>query len=159
MSARWFLKIDGIVGQSVDVAHKNEIDVLSWSWGVARDDDTASTGRVASKPGFGDFRFVANLSTASPVLFASCATGARHKFAELSGVRAAGSGTPREFLRYKLSDVIVSSIQLSAADDLPIEEISLNYAKIEVVYTPQDAKGAAGPAVKAGFDLTANKTF
>ena len=31
----WFLKIDGVQGESTDISHKDEIDVLSWSWGVA----------------------------------------------------------------------------------------------------------------------------
>lgn len=32
----YFLKIDGIDGESTDNKHKNEIDVLSWSWGKRR---------------------------------------------------------------------------------------------------------------------------
>ena len=29
----YFLKFDGIKGESADVKHKDEIDVESWSWG------------------------------------------------------------------------------------------------------------------------------
>ena len=29
----YFLKLDGIPGESTDAKHKGEIDVLSWSWG------------------------------------------------------------------------------------------------------------------------------
>jgi type VI protein secretion system component Hcp len=31
MAEKWFLKIDGVEGESTDAAHKGEIDVLSWS--------------------------------------------------------------------------------------------------------------------------------
>ena len=44
VSERWFLKIDGIAGESTDVAHKDEIDVLSWSWGVAQTGGGGSGG-------------------------------------------------------------------------------------------------------------------
>ena len=30
----FFLKIEGIEGESEDRAHKGEIEILSWSWGV-----------------------------------------------------------------------------------------------------------------------------
>ena len=29
----YFIKFDGIKGESADVKHKDEIDVESWSWG------------------------------------------------------------------------------------------------------------------------------
>ncbi len=32
----YFLKIDGIDGESTDKDHKGEIDVLSWSWGMSQ---------------------------------------------------------------------------------------------------------------------------
>ena len=32
---RWFLKLDGIAGESTHASHKDEIDVESWSWGVS----------------------------------------------------------------------------------------------------------------------------
>ena len=32
MPVDFFLRIDGIEGESVDDRHKNEIEVLSWSW-------------------------------------------------------------------------------------------------------------------------------
>jgi type VI secretion system secreted protein Hcp len=38
-----FLKIDGVPGESQDAKHKDEIDVLAWSWGLNR---TVSEGKV-----------------------------------------------------------------------------------------------------------------
>ena len=34
MAVDMFLKIDGIKGESKDSKHKDEIDVLAWSWGL-----------------------------------------------------------------------------------------------------------------------------
>ncbi|MPZ51099.1 MAG: hypothetical protein GEU75_17675 [Dehalococcoidia bacterium] len=46
--ADYFLKVDGIEGESVDDKHPNEIDVLSWNWGVNRPEDGGllGTGRA-----------------------------------------------------------------------------------------------------------------
>ncbi len=164
MAERWFLKIDGIVGDSTDVNHKDEIDVLSWSWGVTQTGGTAGGpggaggGAGAGKAALQDFHFVSHISKASPKLFLSCATGTHHKTASLSGVRVAGKGPSSEFLKYKLSDVVVTSDQHAGNQgEFPVEQFSLNYSKIEISFTPQTATGAAGTAIKAGFDVKANK--
>ena len=46
MAEQWFLKIDGIEGESTNDLHKGEIDVESWSWGV-------QSGSPASGAGLG----------------------------------------------------------------------------------------------------------
>src|SRR5262245_44836400 len=106
----WFLKIDGIDGESQDSAHKGEIEVLSWSWGVVHEGAPGpggGGGGASGKPSFQDFHFVAHISKASPKLFLSCATGVHHKDALLTGRRAGAKAS--EFLKYKLADVQVSS--------------------------------------------------
>ena len=160
MAERWFLKIDGIAGESTDMNHKDEIDVLSWSWGVTQTGGNSGSGAGggAGKAAFQDFHFVSHISKASPTLFLSCATGTHHKTASLSGVRTAGKGQSSEFLKYKLSDVVVTSDQHAGNQgEFPVEQFSLNYSKIEISYTPHTASGAAGTAIKAGFDVKANK--
>ena len=91
VSDRWFLKIDGIDGDSTSVQHKGEIDVQSWSWGVARPARRAGAsggGGGAGRASFQDFHFVSRISKASPALFLACATGQHHKEATLTGERA-----------------------------------------------------------------------
>jgi type VI secretion system secreted protein Hcp len=159
VAERWFLKIDGIQGESTDASHKDEIDVSSWSWGVTHTGGTGAGGG-AGKVAFQDFHFVSRISKASPALFLACATGTHHKSAALSGVRTAGKSKSGEFLKYKLSDVVVTSDQHSGDEDgEPIEQFSLKYAKVEVTFTPQTTAGKAGTPVRAGFDVKANKQF
>lgn len=154
----WFLKIDGIDGESTDASHKGEIDVLSWSWGVTHTSGGAGSGGGAGKAAFQDFHFVSRISKASPMLFLSCATGTHHKTAALSGVRSAGKSKTAEFLKYKLSDVVVTTDQHGDNEGgEPIEQFALNYSKIEVSYTPQLASGKVGGSIRAGFDVKLNK--
>ncbi|HEX2222213.1 MAG TPA: type VI secretion system tube protein Hcp [Candidatus Limnocylindria bacterium] len=160
MAESWFLKIDGIDGESTDDRHKGEIDVLSWSWGVSQAGSPAvggAGGGGAGKASFQDFHFVTRISRASPRLFLSSATGQRHAWAALSGARAGGSKNG-EFLKYKLSDVLVTSVQHSGGEGTtPTEQFSLSYSKFEVAYTPSTASGKIGPSIQAGYDLKQNK--
>lgn len=159
MAERWFLKVDGIAGESTDSAHKGEIDVQSWSWGVSRSGGTGSGGGGGSgKAAFDDFHFVSRISTASPPLLTACATGSHIKQATLSGTRGAGKSKSVDYLKYKLSDVTVTNVQqFDGEDQVPSEQFSLNYSKVEVTYFPQTTSGKIGSPVTFGFDVKANK--
>ena len=64
----YFLKFDGIKGESADSKHKDEIDVESWSWGEthARGAASGGGGRRRAKVAMQDFQFVMSLNRASP---------------------------------------------------------------------------------------------
>ena len=154
----YFLKIDGIPGESNDHKHKDEIHVESWSWGETNGGSFAHDGGGgAGKVAMNDFHFVMKVNKASPKLFLSCATGTHIKQATLT-CRKAGK-EQQEYLKVTFSDLLVSSFQTggSAGEVIPVDQISLNFAKIEVEYKPQDAKGQLGGAIKAHYDLKANK--
>lgn len=154
----YFLKIDTIDGESKDAKHKNEIDVLSWSIGQSNGGSALQQGGMGSgKVAFQDFHFTMRMSKASPKLFLACSSGQHIPKAVLT-VRKAG-GDQQEFYQVTFSDLIVSSYQSggSAGDNsLPVEQISLNFSKIEVQYKEQDAKGQLGGPIKAGWDLKQN---
>ncbi len=160
MSESWYLKIDGIEGESSASGHKGEIDISAWSWGVSATGQNQQGGGGAGKAEFQDFHFVTAISKASPALFLACATGTHIKTASLSGVRGAGKVKATPFLQYKLSDVTVSSVDWSEdGGEAPAEQFSLSYGKFEVIYTPQSPSGQTQPPVRAGYDLKLNKAF
>lgn len=157
MAVDMFLKISNIPGESRDDKHKDEIEILSFSWGVSQFASVGSGGGAgAGKADFQDFSFVVPVSKASPKLFLACASGEHLDEAVLT-VRKAGAEQV-EFLSYKLSDCLVSSYQEggSSGDTVPIDSFSLNFAKIEMSYKEQDSKGGLGTETKAGWDLKAN---
>ena len=85
MAEHWYLRIDGIDGESAAKGHEKAIDVLAWSWGVGQTGAPATgSGAGAGKATFQDFDFVARLSTASPKLVLACASGSHHAWAELT---------------------------------------------------------------------------
>lgn len=155
----YFLKIEGIAGESQDSKHKGEIDIESFSWGATQSGaHAAGGGGGAGKVAFQDFHFVMKINKASPKLLLACATGEHIKKAELV-CRKAGK-EQQEFLKVTMSDLLVSSYQTGGSghgDILPTDQISLNFAKIEFEYKEQKPDGTLGGAVKAGYDLKANK--
>lgn len=155
----YFLKIEGIDGESADHKHKGEIDLESWSWGEAQTGSHgAGGGGGAGKVSMHDFHFVMKVSKASPKLMLACASGEHIKKATLI-CRKAGTDQ-QEYMKWEMSDVLVSSFQTggSAHGDLrPTDQVSLNFAKIEMEYKEQKSDGTLGGAVKAGWDVKANK--
>lgn len=157
--ADYFLKIEGIEGESTDAKHKNEIEVLSWSWGEtnAGAHVGGSSGGGAGKVHMQDFSFTMSANKSSPKLMLYCATGTHIKEASLT-CRKAG-GEQQEYLILKFTDALVSSFQSggSTGDIIPVDQVSLNFSKIEYEYKPQKADGSLDAPVKVGYDVTANK--
>ena len=154
----YFLKLDGIDGESTDDKHKGEIDVLSWSWGVSQSGThQAGGGGGAGKASPTDLSFSMITCKASPKLYLACATGEHIKTAKLV-VRKAG-GEQQEYMSVLLSDVLVSSYSTggSGGGDLPMESFSLNFGKMEYEYKPQKADGTLDSPVKTGYDYKLNK--
>lgn len=157
MAVDMFLKISEIPGESLDSKHKDEIDVLSFSWGVSQFGGSASGGGAgAGKADFQDFTFAVPVSKASPKLWLACASGKHYSDATLS-VRRAGENQ-NDYLVYKLYDLLVTSYQEGASDDTgPLDSFSLNFSKIEVSYKQVDQKGGVGAETTAGWDLKKNE--
>lgn len=159
MAVDYFLKIDGIDGESQDSKHKGDIDLQSWSWGESQSGTHAGGGGGgAGKVSMQDFHFVMKVNKATPKLILACANGEHIKKAVLV-CRKAGK-EQQEFLKYTFSDLLVSSYQTggsSHGDEIPNEQVSLNYAKVEIEYKEQKPDGTLGGAIKAGYDLKANK--
>lgn len=158
-SVDYFLKLDGIPGESEDSTHKGEIDVLSWSWGATQTGTMAyGGGGGAGKVSMQDFHFTMRVNKASPKLMLCCASGEHVKKATLVA-RKAGK-TQQEFLTIKFTDCLVSSFQTGgtgSGDPLPVDQISLNYAKIEYEYKPQKADGTLDGPIAANWNLKENK--
>ena len=160
----YFLKFDGIKGESTDAKHKDEIDVESWSWGATNAGGAGTRGggggAGAGKVALQDFHFVMKLNRASPALLRACTTGQHIKTATLTG-RKAGKGQ-QDYLTFKFHDVLVSSYQTGGSEqsnELPTEQLSLNYAKIEVEYKAQKPDGTLAPAATFKYDLKAKKAY
>src|SRR5258706_15253875 len=114
MASDIFAKIGDIKGESLDSKHKDEVEVLSWSWGVQQTGTMAHGGGGGEgKASFNDFNFTHHVDRASAVLLKTCATGEHIKEATITG-RKAGKGQ-QEFLNIKKTHVLVTSVNPSGS--------------------------------------------
>ncbi|HEX3868982.1 MAG TPA: type VI secretion system tube protein Hcp [Pirellulales bacterium] len=154
----YFLKLDGIDGESQAKGHEKELELESWSWGETNSTSGHGTGGMgAGKVSMQDIHFVTKVSAASSKLMLACASGEHVKKAVLT-CRKAGKDQ-QEFMKVTLSDVLVSSYQTGGSahgDVVPLDQVSLAFAKVEFEYKPQKPDGTLGSAVKAGWDLPKN---
>jgi type VI secretion system secreted protein Hcp len=158
VAADYFLQITGIAGESTDAKHKGWIDVEAWSWGESNTRQVSGgAGGGAGKVQVQDFSFTTRVSKASPRLFLACATGQHMKEARLVAVHS--GAMQQEFLTWTFSDVLVSAYQTGGAggDVSPMDQVSLNFAKLKVEYRAQKPDGSLEPAISAGFDVKTNK--
>ena len=156
-STDYFLKIDGIDGESTDAKHKDWIDVLAFSHEISNPASSGSGGgRVTGRSQHGDFRVVTELDKASPKLALYASRGDHITEVKLQLVTP--GGTPQQYMEYVLSDVIVSSftVEGAASSGLPVEVYSLNYGKIEWTYTEFDSTGSSQGDVEAHWNVATN---
>ena len=157
MASDIFAKIGDIKGESLDDKHKDEIEVLSFSWGVTNAGVISSGGGGgAGKATFQDLSIVHHIDKASPLLLKACATGTHIKDATITH-RKAGKGQ-QEYLIVKLNDVIITGVTHGGASGQPFSEsVSLAFAKVDLEYKPQKPDGSLDAGIHFKYDLKTNK--
>ncbi len=158
MAVDMFLKLGDIKGESSDDKHRDEIDVLSWSWGMEQHMGTspAGGGVGAGKVSVHDLSVTKYIDKASPGLMLACCNGEHFKEALLTVRKAAK--TAIEYLKITLKDVIVSSMAVggSTGQDRQPETITFNFAEFGTQYTPQKPDGTADALVEVGWSIKRN---
>jgi type VI secretion system secreted protein Hcp len=157
MASDIFAKLGDIKGESLDDKHKDEIEILAYSWGVTNAGSMGyGSGGGEGKAQFHDLSFTHKIDKASPVLMQYCATGVHLKEATITH-RKAGKGQ-QEFLVIKLADVIVTGVTHGGnGAEGSSENVSIAFAKVNVEYKPQKADGSLDAGIHFKYDLKAQK--
>ena len=158
MATDIFLKLGDCKGESQDDKHKDEIDVISWAWGVIQPGSMHSGGGGGhGKANFSDLKITHFVDKAHPVILKSCATAEHIKEATLT-VRKAGK-TPQEFLLIKMNDLVVTSVTPGGdgGEAGHTAEFTLQFAKVDIEYKPQKPDGSLDAGVHFKYDIKANK--
>lgn len=157
MAVDMFLKCETIKGESKDAVYKESIDVLSWSWGESNSGSAhVGGGAGAGKVNVQDLTLTKWVDKASPTLFNMCAKGTHIPEMTLI-VRKAGD-KPLDYLVIKLGEVMVTSISTggSGGEDRLTENVSFNFAAIQITYTEQKPDGSKGTATPFGWNVAQN---
>lgn len=157
MAVDMFLKLDDVKGESRDDKHKDEVDVLAWSWGMSQSGTMHSGGGGgAGKVSVQDLSLTKYVDKASPNLVMASCNGKHYKEALLT-VRKAGE-KPLEYIKITMKEVLVSSISTggSGGEDRLTENVTLNFAEFKIEYTPQKPDGSGEAAVEAAWNIAKN---
>jgi type VI secretion system secreted protein Hcp len=140
MAVDYFLKLDGIEGESADSSHKNEIQLMSWSWGASQVSSVAGTGGSgAGKADLSDFSLMTYFDKATPKFFKSIGAGTHIASGTLSAVKSGAQGKP--YLKVDFAEIFVTTLQISGSSEVPTVSISFTYNEIKIDYSLQDEKG------------------
>jgi type VI secretion system secreted protein Hcp len=154
-----FLKIEGakqgpIKGESQDTVHSEEIDVVSWSWGM-QSHTSIQSGLPAGKTSIDELSVTKRADKASTAIMSSLRNNEIIKKATLT-VRKAGESA-LEYLKITLEQARIVSYSTTggSADGGPevTEQIGFAFQKITVDYTPQGADGQAKGATTFQTEL------
>jgi type VI secretion system secreted protein Hcp len=164
----YFLKINGVDGESPDANYKGWIQIQAWRWAEENSGRWGfGSGGGSGKVEMKDFEFRMVTNKASPKLFLLCATGEHLSEAKLV-CRKSGQGQ-QDFLSVTFTNCLVSSFTTlgnipSGLGDLtsteivlPTDLIKLNFAKIQLEYKEQNNDGTMGAVIQAGYDLKENR--
>ena len=180
----FFLKLDGIPGESSDSKHTNEIELHAVHMAVLQTSTTSSAtgGQGGGKAAFEGIHCKAVSSKASPKLFLQCCNGQPIANAVLS-IRKAG-GTQQDFYVFTMTNVLISSFKTGAGFQLEttndnktiswsgsdgdesqteslalqhcIDHFSLSYGSLDIAYSPQVKDGSVGDAIHGGWNVQTN---
>ena len=159
MAIDMFMTLGDIKGESQDKTHKEDIEVLAWSWGMSQSGTMhMGTGGGAGKVSVQDLSFTKYSDKASPPIMAACTKGT-HIDKALLTVRKAGGDNPLEYYKITLEGVLDQFVfdgRVRWRRAL-YRERDTQLQKFHVEYQPQNAKGAKeGGVVEVKWNIPAN---
>jgi type VI secretion system secreted protein Hcp len=142
------LKIDGVPGESKIIGHENEIDVVSFAWGVGPND--------ARRPATCPTELTINklFDAASPALALAALT--KQRFSEAQLVVRKGADKPVEYVTVTMSNVGVARYQTGGAetDAALMESADLSFTAVTVTYFPVKLDGTLGDPKSFTYEST-----
>lgn len=150
----FFLKIEGVEGESTHEQHRGEIEVSSWSWGATNSSSALGSGGAgAGKANFQDISITKSVDKATPKLMLLCAQGKHIPSATLM-VRRGGA----PFMKIEMTNVLISSFKVAGdrATGAPTNDLRLRFSRVVITQFVQSSDGTTSE-VKAGYDLATNK--
>ncbi|MES1265632.1 MAG: type VI secretion system tube protein Hcp [Variovorax sp.] len=160
MSNFALIKIPTIVGQTTFEGYKDNLEVLSYSHGVAMQvtHGVSNSERTAGRPNFQDFTITRYSDSATPQLMQACAGGTTLKGDTVFTIaRNDESAAVLPLIVITLANVVITSISMSGGGDMPVETVTLNFTHMKLDYTVQKAEGGKEGVTPFVFNLATNK--
>lgn len=161
-----YLQVPGMQGNVTAKGLEGFIELESFDLSVVRNMLT-KTGAISDREGtkavVSEVTFTKRTDKTSPLFFVEAATGTAKPQVVIKFVNTGAN--LNEYLMVTLTNVIVSSYKISdetttaaesstpAQYSKPVEQITLNFTKVELKYTPYDDQHNAGSPVASSYDI------
>jgi len=157
MSVDFFIKIDGLKGESTATGHTDEIKIHSWSWGASQVTSVSgSGGSGAGKASLAEISIMKDMDMASPELFKALVKGTHIASAVLTAQKSTGDTTGKPYVTITFKEVFVTSQQVSGSSENPMESVSFSYNEIKIDYSKQGENGALTSTGAVTYNVKTN---
>lgn len=155
-----FWEIDGIKGESTSAQGKDMIEVLSFEHAVSMPltAGPSNTSRASGRCVHKDFTLTKQVDLSSPTLNLKCCGGEDIKSMKVHLWKADAAGKPLEYVTYTFESCIITTVDVVAAEDQPVEHVSFSYKKVTWDYAQQLQSQPGGSKGKSSssWDLEKN---
>ncbi len=141
-----FVKFEGVDGEAQDKDHKSWIDVISFNQKHSAPVEGSGLVRQRGAVAFQDVLIVKTIDKASPKLAEALCIGTVFPKVEIHLTSSYTDAGRVAYLVYELKNVLVTSYNVGGSgqsEDVPTEQVSLNFEEIKVTYTECDDTGAS----------------
>lgn len=157
-----YLKIGDIKGESVEPAHKEWINLLSFDQHISRPMAAGISGSTRQRASAvcGDVVVTKELDASTPKLIQAICDGTVFKEVKIDMCTSTGDKQRVPYLQYELKNVMVSSFSISGASEgpsVPTESLSLNYEEIKWTYDKMGKDGKSQGKVDASWKVEEGK--
>jgi type VI secretion system secreted protein Hcp len=157
--AEMFLKLDGIVGESLDSAtpkaHQGEIEIKSWRWITTNTVKwDVNQGGQSTRVDVKEIAIDKTCDRASVALYQCCVTGKHIKNGTITCRKNDGEQKV-EYLVVKLTDIMIAKVewQGDGGDQSLKEQVDLSFAEFHLDYKVQKEEGDAAGSTTFGFNI------
>lgn len=144
----YYVKVDGIDGESTARGHERWIDVDSFSWGVA------NGGSAQFMP----FGWTQAVDKSTPYIFVAVASGEHFANVQMDTVRSGGR-SDESFFTMLFEDAVFTSLQVNGGPDGIDVAGQLVYQVVEMRYRPQRPDGTYDPPIIGRWDVSKGGAF
>ncbi|MBC8471942.1 MAG: type VI secretion system tube protein Hcp [Planctomycetes bacterium] len=139
-----YIKFEGVDGEAQDKDHKNWSDLTSFSQVIHKPGSGTGSTRRRGDVVLEDMVLVKELDKSSPKLAEAVCKGKVFPKVEIDVTASYTDAGRVTYYRYELKNCQVISYNVSGsgqAEDVPMEELSINFEEIKVTYTECDQGG------------------
>jgi type VI secretion system secreted protein Hcp len=156
MAIHMYLKLDKINGEAKAKGYEDQIEVLSWNWGMTQSGSAhVGSGTGTAGVSVGDLSIVKYVDKSTPTIIKYCCQGTYWDNATLSVLKAGQDAMV--YLQLELQHGLVSSVTGGGVgpEERLIETVSFNFKAFKLNYWPQKDGKKQAP-IPAGWDIPSN---